>query len=151
MIKSPLPMCDENLVGGEEIEQVAQEIIDNTKELKSLEIFLRQPGADDIHVVNKTEKAENIDEFLKYITFRDNEPERSCYSIEYQNIKFILNQATPVDEGTGAISYLLMSSDKNNRIGMVIVVDPSNAIFIATCELDELRNLNYNLYKALYP
>lgn len=133
----------DNLVSPEEIEEISQLIVENVKELETLEVFLRQDGADDIHFVHNIEKSENIEDFLKYAK------ETQMLNCEYMNCKFIYNKSSYDDE-TNSTTYILISSGEIKK-GMIIIVDVSGAIFIATCVVDLLRGLNYNLYKVLYP
>lgn len=142
--------CDD-FISVEEIKEISEQIVENISNLDSLEVFLKQDGVPDIHLAYKIEKSENISDFLKYLVFSNNpQQETQSLSCEYQNSKFIYNTHTIEEGGANSTSFILLSSGGIKK-GMVILVDASGAIFIATCPVEFLRTLNYNLYKVLYP
>lgn len=142
----------DDLIGLDEIKEISDQISGTVNELNTLEVFLRQDGAHDIHLCYNKEKESNISQFLKYVTFRDNQSSGTQgLGCEYQNCKFIYNTHTVEDDGSNSMAFILISSGGETKKGMVVIVDGSNAIFIATCPVENLRILNYNLYKVLYP
>lgn len=143
-------MCDEE-VSFEQIDEVGQGLVENVRDLESLEIYKEQENA--VHVSYKTDKSSNIRDFLKFLDYSDGDERRdpTYLSCHYKGVRYCFNRA--IASTDDYVSLMFISSDPvgDSKRGMIILVDASGVIFIATCRSDTLRKFNLDLMSILYP
>lgn len=131
--------------------QMAQQI-SQINHLETLEIF-QEDEDENIHFAEGTEKSKNIQDFKKYLNYKDNQSiDTKDLSCEYQGIKYNFIRATPLDDDN--FSFFLISKDQSENAqkkGLIVVADASEVIVIVTCKLEVVQNINLNLISILYP
>lgn len=141
----------------ENIEDLKKRIQENVENLETLEIFGDDPV--NIHLAHNTEKSDNIPELVSFLGSinPDLEPEEGvreslCKSeFIYGHQKYTFNRVTAIMEDY--ISVIMISRDpiNNHKRGLVLIVDASGIIIIATCNAEALRKFNLDLMSTVYP
>ncbi|ELA41475.1 uncharacterized protein VICG_01459 [Vittaforma corneae ATCC 50505] len=141
----------------EQIQEIANRILKSVKDLETLEIYAEQPSK--VHLAFKTDKSDNIPSLVGFLDDIDQEmdPEeglkRSLCESEfiYKNEKYTFNRITSITEDF--ISVILISRDPINgyKRGLILFVDASGVVVIATCKSDVLRQFNLDLTSILDP
>lgn len=143
-------MCDEE-VSFEQIDEVGRALAESVKNLESLEIYKEQENI--VHVSYKTDKSSNIRDFLRFQDYRKGKEQKDTTypSFHYKDARYSFNRTLASTEDY--VSHLFISCEPvgDSKRGMIILVDASGVIFIATCVSSSLGNFNLNLMSILYP
>lgn len=141
----------------QEIKKIADMILNNVKDLETLEVYVEQPSK--IHLAYKTDKSNNIPSLVNFLDDVDQElePEEGlkkslCESeFIYKNEKYTFNRISAITEDY--ISVILISRNliDGHKRGLILLVDAFGVVFIATCKSDALRQFNLDLTSIIYP
>lgn len=143
-------MGDEE-VSFEQIDEIGRVIVESIRELESLEIYKEQEST--IHACYKTDRSSNIQDFQKFLDYQEGDELRDtkCLSCHYKGTKYSFNRIAASTEDY--VSFIFISNEPvgDSKNGMIVIVDASGVIFIATCKLDALRKFNLDIMSILYP
>lgn len=140
-----------------EMESVATRVLSNVQDLETLEIYMDQNTG--IHLAFRTEKSENIASLVSFLENTDPniDPEEGirqslCKSeFIYKGHKYTFNRVAALTEYY--ISIILISRDEIDgaKRGMILLIDSTGVVFIATCKSEALRKFNLEFVSTLYP
>lgn len=141
----------------EQIEEVSKAIVETVSGLETLEIFREQSNR--IHLAFNTEKSDNIPFLVKFLENINQEEDLeegirksvTSYDFIYKNMKYTFNRVSAVTEDYVALILISRDPVNDGKLGLILVVDASGVIFIATCKVDILRKFNLDLMSILYP
>lgn len=144
-------MVDQDVL--EELTELCNSITEALPELSAFEI-IDNAGDVPIHISARGSKAAIPNEFAKYYACLGKGDIESACGLEttYRGVKYSFTRAFTISDSSAA--FLLISvnqGESQEKSSMVIVVDSSNAIFIATSPLDHLRRVYSGLIARIYP
>ncbi|KAM0680971.1 hypothetical protein GINT2_000753 [Glugoides intestinalis] len=147
----------------EQVEEYVEVIKSSVKDLETLEVYCEQKNG--IHLAYNTEKSENIPHLVSFLNDLgldanvDQEAEfqqklsksASASDFLYKNNKYTFNRVAGVSDEN--ISTIFISRDAVNgqKLALLLILDASGVIFIATCKVEALRRFNLELMTVLYP
>lgn len=152
---APMTTEVEEQIPLEQIEEISNTIKTNVSELETLEIYREQ--ADRIHVAYNTEKSENIPSLVKFLEKIDGDIEEgiskgiNSQDFVYQNMKYAFNRISAITEDYISIILISKEATESGKKGLILIIDASGVIFIATCKIEALRKFNNDLMSILYP
>lgn len=145
------------------------EVLQAIEEIQTLEIFVIEHSKDNkssvhenefMHVAYKTDKTEKVEEFSKFLykhhsiqnSRRMSEIEdASALNACYKETEYAFNRIA--DENEDYTSFILISKTQvqGEKKGMIVVVDRSGTIFVATCKANLLGKVNLEMIREIYP
>lgn len=149
------PTEDELLV--DDVEEYKKIILENVKELETLEVYFEQKNP--IHLVHNTKATENIRALLSFFEGIDSSSNREDLIREqimkkefiYQNVKYNFMMTSSMDQEYDSAILISLQPVGDHKLGLIIIRDISGLVFVATCKHDVLRSFNVDLIKAIYP
>jgi hypothetical protein len=147
-------MCDEqnreDIV--EELQDLGQNLMESIETIKSFEVY-KHDDAEPIHLSFGDYKHPNEQDFLKYLQYNKGDEllDSQKLNITYMGIDYSFNRV--VAETEDYTSFMLISKqpvDRDEKRGMLVVVDATGVVFLSTCKSNLFGQFNLDFISAVY-
>lgn len=143
--------------GPNEIIQGLGSSLQNIEGIHTLEVCLAEDPSQSY--VYNTEKSTNIADLINFMNNVDSEGNLEAELAQkisespfiYQGYKYAFNRIAEITEDFCA--FMLISSEPIDGMkrGLVLIIDATGVVIIATCGFDKLRKFYFDLSNILYP
>lgn len=138
---------DDGQLSPEEIQTIGETLQDSIAEMDTLEIFSLSDAP--VHLAFKTDASSDIGCFTKYCNY-ESEEDISKLSVIYKGISYSFIRAMETTENYKSFALVSKECVNGEKKGMIVLVDLSGVIFVATCKVGLIGKFNLDFLSCIY-
>ncbi|KAI5169479.1 hypothetical protein PAEPH01_0751 [Pancytospora epiphaga] len=125
-----------------DLEEIKNTIIDDIPEVETLEVIYGS-----IQLTHSVDGPTDPESFMKYARYDQNDDSIDVneYATDYLGVKWSFCRVYAGNDNYKAFLLLSKNELDGEKKGMVVAVDSSNMMVVATCKADSLRKVNSEL------